>query len=66
MLAEARRTLDQIDVYEAVVAKEGPMVTTKAGTRVHPAEVEVRLLRAGLLRLPDRITLSDTGARLSN
>jgi hypothetical protein len=47
LLREAVRTVDDLDVLAAVVAKEGVTL----GQRVHPALIEARQLRIALARL---------------
>lgn len=51
LLREAVRTVDQLDQLAAVLAADGPMVTTPTGPRVHPALVESRQLKIALARL---------------
>jgi hypothetical protein len=52
ILAEACRALDTIDALAAVVAVDGPTVTTASGvTAVHPAIQETRLQEAIVARL---------------
>lgn len=51
MLRETVRTVDQLDALAAIVAAEGPMVSSPQGPRVHPALVESRQLKLALSRL---------------
>lgn len=52
VLAEACRALDTIDALAAVVAADGPTITTASGVvAVHPAIQETRLQEAIVARL---------------
>lgn len=51
LLREAVRTVDTLDALAAVVAKDGPMVESPQGLKVHPAIVESRQLKIALARL---------------
>jgi hypothetical protein len=62
LLEEARRTVDRLDELDAILAKSGPEQVTRAGAKAHWAEVETRLLRAGLPKLLDHIVVADTTA----
>ena len=50
-LREAVRAVDQLDELHGVVAKDGLVVRTPQGPRVHAAAVEARQLRLVLARL---------------
>jgi hypothetical protein len=43
--------VDLLDELEALVRKDGPVVTTPQGPRAHPAAVEARQQRLTLARL---------------
>lgn len=51
LLVEAVRTVDLLDVLDARVRAEGPMLTGPQGERAHPAAVEARQQRIALARL---------------
>lgn len=51
LLVEAVRTVDLLDVLDARVRDEGPLVETGHGTKAHPAAVEARQQRIALARL---------------
>lgn len=59
LLLEAARTVDVLDRLAEIVARDGDMVATSQGPRMHPAVVEARQLRIAFarqvaaLRLPD-------------
>jgi hypothetical protein len=59
LLTEICRTVDQLELLHAIVAREGVMVDGSQGSRVHPAVVECRQQQVvlakllGSLRLPD-------------
>lgn len=58
LLAEACRTMDELDQLRAAVAADGPTVTGSRGqTRVHPAMLELRQGRAELRRLLDALAI---------
>ncbi len=51
LLREAVRTVDTLDVLEARVAADGPLLGSSQGERAHPALVEARQQRIALARL---------------
>lgn len=51
MLREAVRTVDMLEDLAGIVKKEGAMVDTPQGRKIHPALVETRQLRIALARL---------------
>jgi len=60
LLAEASRTLDEIDSLTAAIARDGVTVAGSTGqTRTHPAINEVRQHRLALGRLVAQLALPD-------
>lgn len=51
LLVEAVRTVDLLDVLDAAVRNDGPVIETPQGRRAHPAAVEARQQRIALARL---------------
>ena len=51
LLVEAVRTVDLLDVLDAAVRRDGPLIDTPQGLRAHPAAVEARQQRIALARL---------------
>lgn len=51
LLVEAVRTVDLLDVLEARIRADGPVVSSPQGMRAHPAVVEARQQRITLARL---------------
>lgn len=51
MLVEASRTVDVLDLLDAKVRDEGPIVSGPQGTKANPALVESRQQRIALARL---------------
>jgi hypothetical protein len=51
LLREATRTVDTLDLLEARVARDGPLLGSSQGERAHPALVEARQQRITLARL---------------
>ncbi len=51
LLLEACRTVDQLDLLDAAVLRDGPVVASPQGERAHPALVEARAQRITLARL---------------
>lgn len=51
MLVEAVRTVDLLDLLDARVRADGPIVASPQGDRAHPAVVEARQQRIALARL---------------
>ena len=51
LLVEAVRTVDLLDVLDAAVRAEGPLLDSPQGLRAHPAAVEARMQRIALARL---------------
>ncbi len=51
LLREAVRAVDQLDKLDAIVRKDGLVVHTKAGPRIHAGAVEARQLRLVLARV---------------
>jgi hypothetical protein len=51
LLLEACRTVDQLDLLDAAVRKDGPIVSSPQGERAHPALVEARQQKIALARL---------------
>lgn len=60
LLAEACRSLDQLDALQAALDSDGVMVTGSTGQlRVHPAIAQINATRATLGRLLAQIGLPD-------
>lgn len=59
LLREAARTVDDLDRLAELVERDGMMVATKAGPRMHPGVVEARQLRIALARLLAALRLPD-------
>ena len=58
LLREMVRSVDQLDALQALVDRDGPMVTGPAmAKRVHPALIEARQLRITLARLAAALRL---------
>jgi hypothetical protein len=51
MLVEATRTVDALDLLDARVRTEGPIVSSPQGAKANPALVEARQQRIALARL---------------
>jgi hypothetical protein len=51
LLLEACRTVDQLDLLDAAVRRDGPIVASPQGDRAHPALVEARQQKIALARL---------------
>lgn len=51
LLVEAVRTVDLLELLDARVRKDGPMVHSPQGMKAHPAAVEARQQRIALARL---------------
>lgn len=51
LLIEAVRTVDLLEVLNARLREDGPLVETGHGTKAHPAAVEARQQRIALARL---------------
>lgn len=51
LLREAVRTVDTLDALAGVVDRDGPMIDSPQGRKVHPAIVESRQLKIALARL---------------
>ncbi len=51
LLVEAVRTVDLLDLLDARVRAEGPIVSSPQGDKAHPAAVEARQQRIALARL---------------
>lgn len=51
LLRECVRTVDLLDVLDAEVRADGPLVSSVAGVKAHPAAVEARQQRIALARL---------------
>lgn len=67
VLTEIVRTVDLLDALDAVVRREGPLVTDAKGCRAHPAVVEARQARLTLAKLISALALPedvDTGPAL--
>jgi hypothetical protein len=65
ILLEAARTVDLLTQLDAAVRRDGPLVSTDQGPKVHPAAVEARQQRITLARLIAALRLpnEETGAR---
>jgi len=55
-----------MDALEAIVARDGLMVATEAGVKVHPAVIEHRLCATTLPRILAGIGAGDTSAGAKN
>jgi len=66
LLVTARQLVDRMDALEAIVARDGLMVTTEAGVKVHPAVIEHRLCATTLPRILAGIGAGDTSAGAKN
>jgi hypothetical protein len=64
-LPETARTLDTVEQLQAVVADDGPTLTTGGTPRTHPALVELRQQRAALQRLLGQLALPDEDGSVS-
>ncbi len=62
LLLEACRTVDLLDLLEAAVRRDGPLVSSPQGERAHPAAVEARQQRITLARLLAALRLPDEEA----
>ena len=51
LLVEAVRTIDLLDLLDARVRDDGPIVVSPQGDKAHPAAVEARQQRIALARL---------------
>lgn len=51
VLVEAVRTVDLLDVLDARIRTEGPLIGSPQGLKAHPAAVEARQQRIALARL---------------
>lgn len=51
LLREAVRTVDTLDLLDARVRKDGPLLSSSQGERAHPALTEARQQRIALARL---------------
>src|SRR5688572_27231584 len=71
LLREAVRTVDQLDRFAAIVKREGDVIESPQGLKVHPAAVEARQARIALarilaaLRLPDGLEGDESQGRRS-
>lgn len=64
LLVEAVRTADVLDLLDARVRADGPIVSSPQGERAHPAAVEARQQRIALARLLGALQLpTGEGAR---
>jgi hypothetical protein len=66
LLATARQLVDRMGALEAIVARDGLMVATEAGIKIHPAVVEHRLCATTLPRILAGIGAGDTSAGSKN
>ena len=57
LLAEACRTVDILDVLDAAVRRDGPLIDGPSGVRAHPAAVEARQQKITLARLTAALRL---------
>ncbi len=57
LLVEACRTVDALAELDAAIQRDGAVLDTEHGPRVHPAVVEGRLQRVALARLLDALKL---------
>lgn len=63
LLDTARKLLDRLDALEAIVARDGLMLTSPSGVvKVHPAAVEHRQLAANLARVLGNVVIGDSSA----
>lgn len=61
LLATARQLVDRLDALEAIIARDGEMLTNTAGmVRVHPAIAEHRQQAATLPKVLSGIVVGDT------
>jgi hypothetical protein len=51
LLIEAVRTVDLLELLDAAVRKDGPLLDSPQGLKAHPAAVEARQQRIALARL---------------
>ncbi|HWC35820.1 MAG TPA: hypothetical protein VG650_13465 [Mycobacteriales bacterium] len=68
LLLEAVRTVDLLDVLEAAVRQDGPLIDSSQGLRAHPAVVEARQQRIALARLLAalRLPIGDEGQQAAD
>jgi hypothetical protein len=66
LLATARTLVDRMGALEAIVARDGLMVTTDAGVKLNPAAVEHRLCATTLPRILGGIGAGDTSGGAKN
>lgn len=57
LLKEAVRAVDRLDALEALLERDGLLLTSPNGERVHPAAVEARQLAIALARLTAALRL---------
>ena len=57
LLIEACRTVDALADLDASIQRDGAILDTEHGPRVHPAVIESRLQRVALARLLDALKL---------
>jgi hypothetical protein len=63
LLDTARKLLDRLTLLEAIVVKDGLMLTSPSGVvKVHPAAVEHRQLAANLARVLGNVVIGDSSA----
>ena len=61
LLATARQLVDRLDALEAIIAKDGEMLTGTSGVlRVHPAVPEHRQLAVSLPKVLSGIVIGDS------
>jgi hypothetical protein len=66
LLATACQLVDRMAALQAIIARDGLMVTTEAGVKVHPAVIEHRLCATTLPRILAGIGAGDTTAGAKN
>jgi hypothetical protein len=59
LLVEAARTVDVLELLDAAVRRDGPLVEGPQGERAHPGAVEARQQRIALARLLAALRLPD-------
>ena len=62
LLATARTLVDRMDVLDKIISRDGVMVTTDVGVKLHPAVIEHRLCATTLPRILAGIGAGDTTA----
>lgn len=61
LLVTARQLVDRLDALEAIIARDGEMLTSKTGVvRVHPAVPEHRQLAVSLPKVLSGIVIGDS------